>query len=427
MATAATESLLRPDPRRLALRAAILATAALACALTLRATAGGWLSTARPDMAEALAPADARAQIASATALSKGRNGTLDPHMRALIAAALARDTTDPRGIELLALAADRAGQHAKAARLFHLSDAMGRRSLPTRLWLIQSSVDTGDVAGALRHFDIALRTAPESQPLLLPVLARAGGQPGLAAPVAAMLDRPSDWRLALFNVVGEGNLPELAPGLTQVALAMHDRGWLLANHVDDTLIAGLLADGEYRQAALVAARFRPGHSGAGQLLRDGHFADPAQRYPFGWQMEQGGGIEASRARIGDQPVLRYEARAGGSGPAATQLLQLAPGRYRLSVRVATAGADPIAQPFWTLTCAGTDGGNGVQIALLEQAPDASRANLVDFTVHDDCQAQWLSLHLRSSDNVDSQSGAISAVAVEPVGPRANNAPPRAG
>jgi hypothetical protein len=218
------------------------------------------------------------------------------------------------------------------------------------------------------------------------------------------MLDRPSDWRLPFFHTDGA------AAGLAAVALRMKDRSWLLANHVDEVLIAGLVADGAYRQAATVSNAFHPAANQAGALLRDGTFADAAQRYPFGWQLEQGAETEATRSNLGGHPVLRYEARSGGSGAAATQLLQLAPGRYRLSVRVAAVGSDPTAQPFWTLTCAGE---GGEQRALLEQSPDLHHPNTADFTIGEPCEAQWLSLHLRSSDSTDSQSGAISAVAVE--------------
>jgi tetratricopeptide (TPR) repeat protein len=395
----------RLDRRKLAARAAIVAVAVLASWVALRSAAGGWLSVAHPAEAEALAPGDARADLAAAIALSSDKR--MATRSNALAGAALERDVTDPRAIELLALADDKAGRHKQADNLFHLSDAIGRRSLPTRLWLIQASVDAGNVAGALRHFDIALRTAPEAGSLLYPVLARASTQPALVAPIAALLDRPSDWRLPFFHTDGT------ASGVAAVALRMKDRRWLLANHVDETLIAGLVTEGAYRQAATVSTAFHPSINRAGALLRDGNFADAAQRYPFGWQLEQSAEMEATRATLGGHPVLRYEARLGGSGAAATQLLQLAQGRYRLTVRVAAVGSDPGAQPFWTLTCAGEDGEGGMQLALLEQAPDLRRPNSADFTVGEHCEAQWLSLHLRSSDSTESQSGAISAVTME--------------
>src|SRR5262249_7177342 len=75
--------------------------------------------------------------------------------------------------------------------RLFELSSAISRRSLPTRLWLIQRSVDHGDVAGALENFDIALRTSTAAPDALFPVLATASSDPGLAQPLARLLDRP--------------------------------------------------------------------------------------------------------------------------------------------------------------------------------------------------------------------------------------------
>ena len=97
---------------------------------------------------------------------------------RSLVARALDRDLTQVPAIEMRALDLAVSGKESEARQLFHWSDRLSRRSLPTRLWLIQDAVDHGNVAGALRDFDIALRTTTDAQPILFPVLAKASSRP---------------------------------------------------------------------------------------------------------------------------------------------------------------------------------------------------------------------------------------------------------
>ena len=326
------------------------------------------------------------------------------PDVRRLSARALDRDVTNSLAVEFVALGADRAGDHDRAARLFHLSDRISRRSLPTRLWLIQASVDRGDVPGALRDFDIALRTSTDAPKLLFPVLSRASTEPSLAPALARLLDRPSDWRLPFLHdaITDYGG----AAGIAAVALRMRERGWLVANHVDDTLVGQLIVEERYAEARVVQDAFHQTAESA-SLVRDPAFADIRARYPFGWQIEDQGEIGARRGKANGRPVLAYQSQSGGSGPVATQLLILPSGRYRLTTRTATPAEDGTAPPFWTLTCAGE---NGQQIALLDEPPTGNAS--LDFIVPSGCGAQWLGLNLRGSDRPDGQSGAIAGIVV---------------
>ncbi len=114
------------------------------------------------------------------------------------------------------------------------------------------------------------------------------------------------------------------------------------------------------------------------------------------------------RVREHGRTALEYQVTPGGGGPAATQLLTLAPGDYRLSVTTARPASDPVSQPFWTVTC-GDEGGG--QLALLDQPAIAGASAGADFTVPAGCTGQWLALSLRSSDDPN-LTGAIREVAV---------------
>ncbi len=260
-------------------------------------------------------------------------------------------------------------------------------------------------MAGALENFDIALRTSTAAPDVLFPVLARAATDPSLAGPIARILDRPEDWRLPFLHyAITEAHA---GPGVTGVLLHMRDRRLILDEHVDQSLIGELVVEQQYALARSVRDAFGP--PAAAGLVADADFADARMQYPFGWELIQSGTSGASRTQVGGRPALQYQASPGGGGPAASQLLTLPPGDYRLTVTTATPANDPVSQPFWTLTCGGD---LGPQLGLIDQPGVSGASAAKDFTVPEGCPGQFLTLSIRSSDEPD-LTGAIRSVAIE--------------
>lgn len=390
---------------RAAARAAIALGALGLSAVALLMGAANGLGRGDPAAGAALAPWDARMATAAAQALVDKGGKAETPRVRALVGAALARDATLAPALELRALQARADGDRRREARLFELSSAISRRSLPTRTWLIQRAVDHGDVAGALEDFDIALRTSANAPQLLFPALARATEDPALAAPIARVLDRPEDWRVMFLNyAITDG---QAAPGVANVVMNMRDRRVITQNQIDQKLVAELVAEEAFADARRVHEVLHPAAARRG-LVADPDFADPGMAFPFGWSLTERGDAGAVRAVADGRPVLAYRSLPGGSGVAATQLLTLPAGDYRLSLKTAIDASDREARPFWTLTCAQSGGG---QIALVDQPAQAGGQAGADVAVPADCPAQWLALHLRESDSPD-QQGAIASVMV---------------
>jgi len=404
---AARQSRAAPSRRyKAGARGAILIAGLLLAAGVVRMGLAVRLIQSDPASAAKLAPGDAQAMLATARTLVGKTDEADSRRMLALAQASLARDLTNPGAIELVALQADRTGRKDKAGRLFALSNRISRRSLPTRLWLIQQAVDGGDVAGALIHFDIALRTSTDAPPLLFPVLARAAGDPSLAVPIARLLDQRRDWRLAFLH--DSALRRDSASGLADVLLHMRDRSSIAGNGIDSAIVAQLLASGQFQKAFRLQNAFHP-MPGDGRLIRDPDFFEPQFVYPFGWSLTRQGDINAERGRVANRPALTYQATAGGAGAAATQLLLLAPGHYDFSVETAAPSSDVSAQPFWTITCAEH---GGAQLVVADQ-PDRAGAWLsADLRVPEDCPAQWLTLLLRSGDSTDGLSGAVTDVTI---------------
>ena len=396
------------SPSRGASRTAI---AAIGVVLAFAVTSNGlaaWLQQAAPATAARIAPGNADIATAAARSRLIAPADIEEPAVRAFIETALARDVTLPAAIELRASQVEASGDKARAARMFALSNAISRRSLPTRLWLIQRSVDRGDVAGALANFDIALRTSEVAPEILFPVLAGATSDPALTGPIARMLDRPSDWRIMFLNhAIDEGGNPA---DIGRIILEMRDRGALSDNQVDQKLVAALVADAEFELARRVHDAYHPTVRNR-PLVADPDFSRPGQSFPFGWGLGTDGEAWAARDLVDGRPALLYRSTSSGEGPVATQLLLLPAGQYRIAAKSAGATTDPASPPFWTLTCGER---NGRQIALLDQPVQSGRLASTDFTVPAGCAGQWLALNLRPSEQAGGQSGAIAGVSVIP-------------
>jgi hypothetical protein len=360
-----------------------------------------WADVDHPQLASRIAPWNAVAAADAAAEL--GTTDPRNPRVRALVSRALARDLTQIPAIELRALDLAVSGRPAQARRLFELSDRLSRRSLPTRLWLIQDAVDRGNVAGALRHFDIALRTTTDAQPILFPVLAKASADPTLTEPLARMLDRSSDWRLMYLNWT-VANADDAA-ATARVVAHMRDAGFVVSNGVDQRLIERLASGGEFAEARLLNQRF--GRSSAG--VADPNFTDSGARYPFGWGLVSNGSLGAERVLSGSSSMLSYRAAPANSGQIAAQLLTLRPGRYSLRVRTAAAGTG--APPYWSIAC---PNGNGGELARVEQPLAANGTAAAVFAVPTDCSGQWLTLRVRPAPDASEQSGAVASVSISP-------------
>ncbi len=406
MATvSSTATIARPGARarltsrqqKLIARGAIIAGAVLVAAIVLPSSLATWADVDRPQIATRIAPWNAAALADSAAALAAHPQS---PLARSLVARALDRDLTQVPAIEMRALDLAISGKPGQARQLFHWSDRLSRRSLPTRLWLIQDAVDHGDVTGALRDFDIALRTTTDAQPILFPVLAKASSDARLTIQLARTFDKASDWRLMFFEWTLANDVDPRP--IANVVARMRDRQFVVANGVDQRLIERLVGAGEFDAARSLNRNF--GHQSTG--VADPNFGDEGARYPFGWELVSNGSIGAQRTLIGSSTALGYSAETASGGQVAAQLLTLSPGPYALVAKTASNGTGAV--PYWSASCAEA----GSEIARLDQPLAANASAETDFTVPSGCGAQWLTLRIRPAPNSNTQAGAIASIFV---------------
>jgi hypothetical protein len=380
-------------------RAGIVTGALVVAGVVLPSSLATWADVDHPQIAARIAPWNAAASADAAASLAADPRS---PRVRMLARRALDRDLTQVTAIELRSVDLAVSGKPGEARRLFELSDRLSRRSLPTRLWLIQDAVDRGDVAGALHDFDIALRTTTDAQPILFPILARASADPTLTIPLARTFDQPSEWRLMFFEWVLANDVD--ARPIASVVARMRDRRFVLANGVDQRLIERLVTARQFAAARSLNQAFRPNPVG----VADPNFRDATAHFPFGWEFVSNGSMTAERAASGSSSVLSYSAEPANGGQVAAQLLGLRPGAYVLATRTAANGTG--AAPYWSLSCDGAGG----EIARLDQPMTANARAETEFSIPLGCAAQWLTLAIRPAPDSQTQVGAIASISVAP-------------
>lgn len=389
-------------------RVAVVAGGALLAAATL---AGGLAGVARggaPETALRYWPWDSRARQ---NAIDRRLGAHPDAPLAPLVVSArraFARDATAIKAIRLLALDAAAKGQLVRSDRLVDYAAALSRRDLPTQLLLIERRVSRNDPDGALREFDVALRTTYAAADTLHPVLDGAMADRGLTEPFVRLLRRDPPWMTSFYaSVVPTTEWPaRYAALLMRVPQSAPARN----RDVQRLVLDAMVRRGEYA-AALAYQRFLWRARGAGSdAAPDAGFTQQQVAGPFDWNYADESGYGAERlVDQGEVGGIAYRAAAGDGGAVVTRLLALTPGRYRFAFRSQDAAAGR-QRPQWTLTC--LPRGPVVLEATVPRSGEKLATTQQAFAVPAGCAAQRLALTVEGGDEPEGVEGRILSAAV---------------
>lgn len=274
-------------------------------------------------------------------------------------------------------------GQSKTAEEAFLAAEWRDPRSLPAHYFLAEQFLRARDGERGLREVASLANLAP-------------GGVGGAAPYLAAFARDPANWpnmrRLFRANPdIEDAALVELArnganaPALIALASPRQrhpDSPWL------GVLLGRLVQDGAYLEARALWASASGIPSGAEPLLFDAGFSQAKPPPPFNWILSSSTAGLAER-----QPGGRLHAIFYGQedGALARQLLVLAAGTYRLSIRLLS---DPSqAKPLsWAITCV------GARTALASAPLDVVDARGLSFKVPAGCPSQWIELSGTATD-----------------------------
>ncbi|MFK3890612.1 hypothetical protein [Sphingomonas sp. NPDC079357] len=387
-------------------RVALAMIAAVAGIVSITSSFGYVIRGKDPARAHTLARSDGRITGQYALTLASTTNPDVPGLRRAgrLAATALKQDPTAVAAASALGIEAQLRGNMRGARRAFNYAMVLSRRDLQSQLWAIEDSVSRGDVAGALRHYDIALRTSRYAPDLLFPVLAAAIADPQIRSAVVRTLAAKPAWNGFFVDyVAGHGPDPQ---SIADLFIALARASVVVSPNAQRAAVDGLVEAGKFDQAWSYYRMIRPGAK-----RNESH--DPTfvaaldSRSVFDWRPRNDVGINSSIQPNGKQGVFDFAVASGAGGPVLEQSLLLPAGRYRLKGISQDLTAAEGSRPYWTLSCQATK----AEFGRFDLTPSEGAKDFEGyFTVPQNCPLQLLQLVTRPSDAIGGVSGRIVQV-----------------
>jgi hypothetical protein len=282
--------------------------------------------------------------------------------------------------------AVDAAGRKNKAARVFALVEKISRREAAAQIWLIEYDVARENVKQALVHYDTVLRTSPEAQAGLLPILVSATEDRTLLSAFVEILSRGPKWRYPFYAL-----LTKQMPSSENAAYLYHAlRGTRGAFHKEAVadLISSLAAKKDYSIAYSIYARAAPE-----AYKSPFSFSQNEGIPPFDWQItdSQEASVTLSTADSSSNRSNRldFRAEAEAEEPLARKLLVLPRGKYRLYGELQRDSDPDSPVAFWTVAC--------VEGQILTNSRDNGALSATFEVPRASCTAQWVTLNISTS------------------------------
>jgi hypothetical protein len=314
---------------------------------------------------------------------------------------ALSQDPTAVKAINVLAFQAQLRGNGTAADRAFAYAARLSRRELGPQIWAIEDAVNRGDIDAALDHYDIALRTQADAQPMLFPTLAAALAERRIADRLARILRAGPVWGSEFVDYAAtNGKEPE---GGLSLFKALRTGGVAISNDQMAGIVNGLIAAGKVDLAWTTYAQMRPGADR--RISRDANFALNADvRTAFDWRASDDPGLSAAILRTARAGMIDFSLPPGAGGIVVRQVQLLPPGHYRLEGHSMSVKQPDQSRPYWSLTC--QDGRELGRVVMPNSDLNGGRF-IGEFSVPQGCALQTLALVVRPSDEVSGVSGQV--------------------
>jgi hypothetical protein len=306
----------------------------------------------------------------------------------ALARESLRQQAINPVALRLLQMSKSLEVSGDSDDRFINLSEQLSRRDFGTQFWLIERSVARGDTGGALKAYDIAMRTNSESWAIFFPILTTALDDPEIRAAFAPYLKRKSPWISPFYAkfLMTSNNPSALADATIQAG------GTDALDNPDDLkrlLFFALIAKGQFAELRRAFSVLEPDDAAALTSASLNAQTLSGRIGRVGWYFDNNPDVGGSATNSYTMSVF---AGSQKRGIVASKLLFLPPGQYQLSTKVARADAPESAYLNWRRSCA-----ENQQVPLWEGAQfGQSRkdgASHVDrFDVPRSCQVQKLEL-----------------------------------
>jgi hypothetical protein len=254
--------------------------------------------------------------------------------------AASAKVPLAPEPFLVRGVQAQLAGNPQLASRAFLAARDRNPREIAARYFLADHYLKAGQAGPGLIEISALARLVPQSLPNIAPYLAAYARSPGAARQVKATLQSQPQLEPALLDTLAAD-----AGNLDLILSLWSGRGGEVARPWQTRLLRQLVASGRYGQARQAWARFTGNSEEPGQLY-DPDFSQGTLP-PFGWTLASDAAGVAEPAGNGRLHILFY---GRDDSVMASQLLTMAPGKYRLSMQADFTSPTSKALE-WTIRC----------------------------------------------------------------------------
>lgn len=364
-----------------------------------------------PKRAATLAPGNGVLTAASAQDMFL-RRPVSGPRSRAaqLARKALLDDPTAVEALVVLGFQAQLRGDQALSDRIFAYATRLSRRELRPQIWAIEEAVSRGDIARALRHYDIALRTSSEAPSILYPTLAAALAEPRIRASLLRIMGTDPVWAqsfvvfVATSGIEPEGGISFLLEGRS-LDLPVND-------DLRASLVNALVARNKPSQAWAYYKTYRP--EADRRRSRDPFFILSAEtRAAFDWTSGVDPGLSAAILNDGRRGMVDFSVPPGAGGVLLEQKQLLPAGAYIIEGASSGVEQPQRSRPYWVLIC---QDGRELGRVVLPNSSLRGGSFSGRFTVPKDCGIQTLALIVRATDDIAGVSGQIKRAQLMPVG-----------
>ena len=272
--------------------------------------------------------------------------------VRKLALAALRKQAINPKALRNLGYLSDAKGKPAKAEQLIRMAAKLSRRETGAQMWLIEAEARKGNTRQTLAHYDIALRTKPETQEIFFPRLVAAIEDPEIRDALKPFFSAEASWTVNfLYFAVATSEAPSTVVDLIIETGGVRDPQASREQQV--VLLNRLVRVGDYANLKRFFLTI-PG-SNRRSLVNAGFAAsDLTERFgPLSWQItgdaDAGGGFATATAN--QRPVLSVFANSGITRTVARKTMYLKPGQFKFDAKLANVNENGDGYIRWQISC----------------------------------------------------------------------------
>ncbi len=321
----------------------------------------------------------------------------------------------NPRALRVLGYVAMATNAEKNGAALISVAARQSRRDFGTQLWYIEDAVSKDDVAGALKHYDIALRTSQRGRDVLFPILLGALEDAEVQRGFVRYVKAKPIWLHPFMSyAIGENSQPAalaslvkqaggLPPGAVYRTFEFQLLGSLATKGTADQIIEYFSMLPGANAAVLTSAALNV-------QTTDARFA------PVTWELlvTPEVGAQVRNDVPNGEVALQIIAQPGQSAVVANKLMFLRPGQYVLKTRHRFSELDAQSALSFEVRCRGDRTGTVIG-QLIANSKMNTTSGSATFSVGDDCQAQALSIRAVGGQSQQDAEISVTQILMSPL------------